>query len=228
LRQKIQVLTECLEQVFQTHMISHRAGRWGFNEVYVKALIDHGYRVDCSVTPHLSWRKYAGAPDGAGGPDFTNYPETAYFLDPNDISRPGQSSLLEVPLTVTAPYFGPLAPALQSLLGIAGSFGNRVARCFFPPHARMVPNGRNRRLLLALLLAAIHHQRDYVQLTLHSSELMPGASPTFPSPRSVERLYDDLEAVFTFARDHFVGLTLREYHDRLANAPALALSAVGV
>ncbi|MGE5612014.1 MAG: deacetylase [Bacillota bacterium] len=227
LRQKVQVLTECLEQTFQTQMVSHRAGRWGFNEVYAKALIDYGYRVDCSVTPHLSWRQYIGSPDGAGGPDFTNYPETAYFLDPSDISRPGQSTLLEVPLTVTAPHFGKLAHILPPILRMAGSFGHRVARHFFPLHARMVPNGRNRRLLLDLLLAAIHYQRDYVQLTLHSSELMPGASPNFLSPCSIERLYDDLNAVFTFVRDRFVGLTLREYHDRRVASPAPAQSAVG-
>lgn len=224
--QKIHVLTECLEQTFQAKMISHHAGRWGFNGVYAKALIDHGYHVDCSVTPHMSWSKYLGAPDGTGGPDFTDFPENAYFLDPNDIRRPGQSPLLEVLLTVTTPHLSHFARVLQPILQNAGPFGRRVARHFFPQYARMVPNGRNRQVLLALLQAAVQDRRDFVQLTLHSSELMPGASPNFPTPGSIEKLYNDLDAVFSMARDYFVGLTLREYHDRFASSGAPAPSAV--
>lgn len=35
---------------------------------------------------------------------------------------------------------------------------------------------------------------DYVEYMLHSSEYMPGGSPTFKNERDIERLYADLEA----------------------------------
>jgi hypothetical protein len=50
-------------------------------------------------------------------------------------------------------------------------------------------------------------------LTLHSSELMPGGSPRFPTGDSIESLYEDLELVFAEAAEHFRGATLSEFCD---------------
>ncbi|HEX6266926.1 MAG TPA: deacetylase, partial [Burkholderiales bacterium] len=100
LRNKVRQMTDCLESKFQTKMRSHRAGRWSFDPTYAKALAELGYEVDCSVTPHHSWRGVKGDPDGAGGTDFTDYPETAYFLDLSDLTKRGSSGLLEVPMTI--------------------------------------------------------------------------------------------------------------------------------
>jgi hypothetical protein len=104
MREKMVVMTNLLEDTFGRKMVSHRAGRWGFNATYARMLAELGYRVDCSVTPHKSWRTQKGAPDGSGGPDFSRFPDTAYFLNLDDISRPGDSPLLEVPLTVMRPW----------------------------------------------------------------------------------------------------------------------------
>ena len=91
LRDKVAYMTDLLENAFQRKMTSHRAGRWAFNEVYARALIDQGYLVDCSVTPRVSWRNAQGAPQGQGGTDYSHFPDRAYFLDEQDISRPGDS-----------------------------------------------------------------------------------------------------------------------------------------
>ena len=53
---------------------------------------------------------------------------------------------------------------------------------------------------------------DYVEFMLHSSEFMPGGSPNFQSERDIEKLYDDLTALFEFTRGRFVGATLSDYH----------------
>ena len=58
----VHVMTSTLEDNFQVKMISHRAGRWGFNGTYGQVLLDEGYRVDCSVTPHMSWESLGGDP----------------------------------------------------------------------------------------------------------------------------------------------------------------------
>src|SRR5688572_31921453 len=48
----------------------------------------------------VSLRQWRGHPDGPGGPDYRAFPKTAYFVDPADVSRPGASPLLEVPVTI--------------------------------------------------------------------------------------------------------------------------------
>jgi hypothetical protein len=57
---------------------------------------------------------------------------------------------------------------------------------------------------------------------IHSSELMPGGSPRYPTARSIEALYRCLERLFAAARRDFVGLTLSEYHDRFVAAARVA------
>ncbi len=212
--EKIKVMTETLQEVFEIDVVSHRAGRWSFNEVYARELIDLGYVVDCSVTPHLSWKQYKGDPNGAGGTDYSAFPEEPYFLDATDISQPGDSPLLEVPVTVSQPLFSSLGRLAAGVLRREPRIGSRAANRFFPRCARFIPDGKNRRLLLALLAQSEHDQRDHVEFMLHSSELMPGGSPNFPSHSSIEKLYDDMEVVFAKAAKHFVGMTLKEYHDR--------------
>ncbi len=104
MRNKIEFLTKLLEKTFRVKMRSHRAGRYAFDETYAKILVENGYCVDCSVTPYVSWKKTTGDPNREGGPDFSNFPNDNYFLELENISRPGNSSLLEVPVTIFARY----------------------------------------------------------------------------------------------------------------------------
>jgi hypothetical protein len=50
-----------------------------------------------------------------------------------------------------------------------------------------------------VLAKALRERRTYLEFMLHSSELMPGGSPTFPDQESIEALYRDLEALFAAA-----------------------------
>jgi hypothetical protein len=211
LRDKVHLLTDLLEDTFGVPMLSHRAGRWGFSAGYARILAARGYRVDCSVTPNTSWQKYQGDPAGKGGPDFTGFPEHAYFLDLDDIRRPGASGLLEVPMTVMRhPHLR--AEWLHRLVAKAPRLLRAPVNRLFPPVVRLQPNGRNLRHLRRVLRAALEEGRDHVQFTLHSSEFMPGGSPLFGTERSIERLYRHLEVLFADAARHFRGATLTEYH----------------
>jgi len=100
IKEKITSFTSYLKDIFGVRIISHRAGRWSFNETYAKILAEHGYLVDCSVTPNVSWKYHFGDPTKNGGTDYTHFPNNCYFLDLNDISQPGNSSLLEIPVTI--------------------------------------------------------------------------------------------------------------------------------
>ena len=43
---------------------------------------------------------------------------------------------------------------------------------------------------------------------------MPGGSPNFPDERSIEALYQSLEALFEAVRTSFDGRTLREFYNQ--------------
>ena len=81
MREKIKVMTFCLEDVFGLKMLTHRAGRWAFDEIYARLLAEFGYESDCSVTPHVSWRCDMGNPGGNGGSDYSDFPEQPFVID---------------------------------------------------------------------------------------------------------------------------------------------------
>jgi len=69
---------------------------------------------------------------------------------------------------------------------------------------------------LKVVEIAKEQKRPYIEMAIHSSELMAGGSPTFATPGSIEKLYEDLEVLFSVACRHFSGCTLREYHARVS------------
>lgn len=211
MERKIAFMTELLEDVFGMRMVSHRAGRWALNGDYARLLVKHGYRVDCSVTPHVSWRSRKGAPQGQGGADYRDCPEGPYHADVTDPRRPGHGALLEVPMTIRPRPDAPsrwLAHRADELRLVW-----RVVDRVRPLTCWLRPNGRNLAGMLWLLDEVTRHGELHAEFMLHSSELMPGGSPTFPDARAIERLYADLEALFAATSGRFVGATLSEFHD---------------
>jgi hypothetical protein len=217
IRDKVVFMTDLLEETFGVKMSSHRAGRWSMNAAYAGILVDQGYRVDCSVTPHVTWRPVPGDPAGEGGTDFSHFPEEAYRVDLSDISRPGESSLLEVPMTVMQ-ALGPTRRIGE--LMTQGTLPARVWNRLFPPRQWLQPNGRNLSPMLRILERALRERRRYVEFTLHSSEFMPGGSPTFRTTRSIEDLYRDMEQLFSRAAARFAGATLSEFEQSFRATPS--------
>lgn len=215
MRLKIVAMTQVLEAAFGRKMLSHRAGRWSFNAAYARILVEHGYRVDCSVTPYVSWRKTLGDPAQSGGTDFSAFPHEPYWMDLGDISRPGSSPLLEVPMTIL-PGASPLAAPATSLLP-SGALPRRALNKLFDIEASWLrPSGGNLKAMLRVVERAWREKRSHLEFMLHSSEFMPGGSPTFATEQSIEALYRDLEALFGAIRPRFEGATLSEFHDEFA------------
>jgi hypothetical protein len=208
---KIAFMTGLLENRFAVKMTSHRAGRWAFDERYARLLLKYGYTVDCSVTPGASWRTSAGAPGGHGGTDYTHFPAHWYFIDLDDISRPGNSGLLELPMSVTRSPLHRICPRCYEL----GPIANMIQR-FGPPIRWCRLIGKNREDVEKVIRQSIARKAPYLQWMQHSSELMPGGSPYFGDADAVERLYDDLEALFELVEKHFTGETLSACAERLA------------
>ncbi|MEW4452978.1 hypothetical protein AB1L30_09900 [Bremerella sp. JC817] len=216
MRDKVARMTDRLEEVFQVKMRSHRAGRWGFDEAYAQLLVDFGYQVDCSVTPGVRWNyAYVGKYQETGV-DYREFPSHAYWIDLEDIQRPGNSPLLELPMTIV-PGDQTFLTRCMHQLGRSSRLLNRVANRIAPQDVWFRPFRNNRHLLPKLVEAGPVDGCDYLEMAFHSSELMPGGSPSFPNERSIEQLYERFEALFAAAQGRYVGLTLTEYHDRMVS-----------
>ena len=211
MREKIKVMTRLLEDRFERPVVSHRAGRFGFDGRYAAMLLDAGYRVDCSVTPGIDWRDAPGAPGGGGGPDYRGFPDRPYFLAPTDIATPAQRGLLEVPVTIGTSGLFRAAPWAYRL-PLAGPVVNRIA----PMRSWACPGENGRAGMLRAARHARASRAPCVELMVHSSELMPEGSPRFRTAAAVERLYEDLEALFEELSAWCKGLTLAAFYSRVA------------
>ncbi|ARU95801.1 polysaccharide deacetylase family protein [Tatumella citrea] len=205
LKAKVRFMTELLEESFGTPMRSHRAGRWAFDQRYAAILSELGYCVDCSVTPRVNWRFNQGAPQGNGGTDYTHFPDQAYFIDPQDISKPASRGLLEVPMSTDYKH-SPLVTRLKQ--GVDKLRGRQRA----PSVYWLRPSRDNLPAMKRVVEKNLATGGDYVEFMLHSSEFMPGGSPTFKTEADIEMLYENLEQLFEWLSSRTRGMTLFEYY----------------
>ena len=202
MRDKILRLTEELETAFQQKMTVHRAGRWATNQAYFDLLVQAGYRVDCSVTPHVSWQNTPGFTQGSQGSDYSASPEEPYWIECNE----GKDKLLEIPVTIRRCHYA----AQEKRRGLQGALSN-LKHSLQGKVLWFRPTLYNRKELLHLLKSVASSSSDYMMFMIHSSELMPGGSPTFQHEDEIDRLYDILEEVFACASLSFAGSSLESY-----------------
>lgn len=211
MRHKVAFITQLLEDRFERPIVSHRAGRVGFDGRYAAILLEQGYRVDCSVTPGVDWSAHPGAPGGNGGTDYRAFPERPYFIHPADISVPAAAGLLEVPVTIRRSALHRRAPWAYRV-----PFLGRVANRLSPALTWVNPSESRLVAMLRALRAARAEGVAHVEFMLHSSELMPGGSPSYRDAAAIERLYGELEILFGELAGWCRGATLAEYHASFA------------
>lgn len=205
MRDKIAFMTDLLEDTFGVKMLSHRAGRWAFDERYARMLVEYGYRVDCSVTPGVSWRNCLGAPTGKGGSDYSNFPTKIYQLDLNNLQLQGESPLIEVPMTILSSRVKAVAPYLYKL-----PFVRRFASKLSVPELWLRPLGGDYSVLEKVVVRTLEKGGNYLEFMLHSSELMPNGSGRFSSDANVELLYENIEKLFVLLSEQVEGRILSD------------------
>lgn len=199
LDKKTAYLTKLLEDRFQTPIRSHRGGRWYLDAVYMNVLKKYGYMVDCTVTPGMDWTENKGQTSDSKGVDYRRFPKAAYEMEAGNPERRGDSGIVEVPVSVK-PDISVKRYAEAVLWG-----GKRVAGKWFRP------TGNNLNELIEIVEWNKKKKVDYIEFMLHSSELMPGGSPTFAYEWQIEKLYGDLEELFSYMSADYEGVGLTEY-----------------
>ena len=204
MEEKIATMTDTIKNKTGIIPVSHRAGRWALDNRYIQLLIKYGYKVDCSVTPHKDWSSYPGQSDNSFGSDYSSYAEEPFYLDKDN-------RLLEVPMTIRRSH--------HLFFKDNGSFKNKLGSIYRGVKGQTIwlrPNGHNLKEMISIVNQASFSNSDYVMFMLHSSELMPGGSPTFKNSVDIEKMYLDCEEVFNFASKCFAGVTLRDYASKIS------------
>lgn len=197
---KIETLHEAIVNRFKMLPICFRAGRFGFGPLVARCIHELEYKIDTSVTPFTDWTELEG-------PDFSNADVFSYRFDPSSIlSKNGNGCLLEVPATIG--FFQnnlklcsrilkwilrrPLSPF--HLVGILDRFGILNRRWLSPE----VSCNHDMITLTKNLI-----QLGYVDLnmTFHSTSLLPGKSPFVRNENDLNRFLHNVEAYLQFSQD---------------------------
>jgi hypothetical protein len=209
-KKKMERLTTALEQAFNVKPRSYRGGRWGFAPDHIEVLLALGYIVDSSVTPYISWEHHLGDPRGKGGPDYTKAQILPYILKSSDTRNGSSSKLLEVPLTVL--FKNHWIRSIYDATGNINIVRKALNKYGFGPRLFWPSHDHNAKQLISVYKSARSLSLPYIQMMIHSSELMPGGSPYNPDNNSIEKLYQRVEELFQYLRsDQVNGVTLGDF-----------------
>lgn len=219
-RRKLETLVDEIQKNYGVRPVSYKAGRWGLDAVHARLLESLGFLVDTSVCPGVNWGPSKGHPARSGGPNYNGAPALPYRMAADDVCRPGALGLWEISPTIV--FYSGLGRHVPGVRTLYGRY-RKVRRLFdrwhlgsqwLRPYPYMTADRLARVAELALGSGA-----PVLNLTFHSSELMPGGSPYNPTPESIEHLYRRLEGFFDWLSGRGVeGVTLAEARDRLAGA----------
>ena len=199
MREKVECMTNLLEEKFERRPLVHRAGRWIINDQYIKILEEHGYIADCSVTPHVDWSKTRGRTPGVYGNNYKN--------EKNDVTKHGE--ILEIPVSTLWSH----RPFIIDKKG----FDRKKKELKYIKSGRTIwlrPTGRNLREMLYLIDNYEKSHVDYLEFMIHSSELMPGGSPNFKTEIDIDNLYQHMDTIFERISRCYRGIGLEQYAKR--------------
>ncbi|MGB8225688.1 MAG: hypothetical protein WCE45_02295 [Sedimentisphaerales bacterium] len=150
--EKIKNLTGLIKQKLNIQPTSYRAARYGADLDTIKSLEKLGYKVDSSVTPNTNWSY-------AGGPDHSAAPKQPYFISDENMYKPGNTKILEVPITISKKRF-PFLPNKWMFY-----------RWLRPTHMTAF----EMKLLVNEFLA--NFENPVLNMMFHSMEIIPGKTP---------------------------------------------------
>jgi hypothetical protein len=201
IEQKIGALINILRSNFNAEIVSHRAGRWAVNTKYMHILKKYGITIDCSVVPYHKMPSSSGE-SLAGILDYSDCRNDIYEMDAGNFKKTGNLGVFEVPLTAFDFY-----PSIRPLISKISTKTSNA--CFHPIKLR--PEQGNLRDLIKIVDIVLKKKLPFLQFMIHSSEFMPNCSLAFPDAKSIEKLYKDLDALFSYISLYFTGATLKKY-----------------
>lgn len=197
---KIETLHKAIVKYFKVTPVCFRAGRWGFGSGVARSIHKLGYRVDTSITPFVDWTN-------DWGHDFSEASTFVYRFDPDDILREKEGGrLLEVPPTIgfyqknfklcnsVRKWILKRSHLRCHILGILDRLRILNFRWLSPEFS----SGSD---MIRLSKTFIRSGHDFLNLTFHSTSLLPGKSSFVHNQEQLENFFYDVEMFLEFAVD---------------------------
>jgi hypothetical protein len=158
-----------------------------------------GYQIDTSVTPFNDW-------SDLGGPDFWEAPSIHYRFDPIDVlSEKGNGCLLEVPHSIgffqrntklCSHILKSISrnPLFRFHLAVILDKLKIINRRWLSPE---VSRGHD---MILLAKSMIQNGGSYLNMSFHSTSLLPGKSPFVHNEWEFQRFLSDIEVFLRFAK----------------------------
>ena len=199
LAMKMTNVTKVVGELSGTRPVSHRAGRFGFDQNGLRVLDELGYVVDTSVTPLMTWSERS-CTGGQRGPDFRSAPFEPYYPSKEDVSQAGASRILEVPVSIflTRPFPPRFARWFARL-----PRNNNFVRAFrwsgIVRHGRLSPGRETSgRTLVGVARALVAAGMPVLNVMFHSSEVALKTSPSTRTRADVEDSFQQLTLLFDY------------------------------
>ena len=191
MKEKFAVTYNLIKEKIGMPPLSHRSGRWAMNDDYFKLLEEFDVKVDCSYTPGIFWNTDPGVTVPCGS-DYTTSPQSSFMV----------GNVLEVPTTNR-----------RTRMSVEGTLKHRVEVFLRGKMVWLRPASVSLKEMINLINRVNKEPNtDYLELMLHSSELMPGGSPYFKDMASIEELYHTLECLFSQVKElKYQGCRLCDY-----------------
>ncbi len=219
--EKLKILTDKVQSAFGTTPKSFRAGRWGLGPDTVKALLACGYHIDSSVTPTISW---ASCGDG---PEYPGATVTPYWLsiDGDKYAQDNGKSILEVPATIGFNRW-PFEFWQQIYLYLQKDWLNPLRPIGIMHHTRLLrkiwlsPEISSANDMIALSKVMLKNGIKFLNLSFHTTTLLPGKSPFVKNEEELELFYSKIDKLLAYltSSTNLTSLTLSEIGKQYLNS----------
>ena len=187
--QKFCNLKSKIEEKIGLPVVTHRAGRWALNKEYINLLVTNGIKYDCSVTPGIDWSEFTGITPGSRGSNYSTASNHKFYLDDEKIVAEFPVSIYDCKKVIRPNEFTPRL-IMKS-----------IYHYFMHSKIWLRPNSDNNlNDMKYILKEVIDKDYEFVEFMIHSSEFMPGGSRNFPTSASVEKLFDCMDKLFSYAK----------------------------
>ena len=216
---KLTSITRIFEDKFNRKATSFRAGRFSAGANTMKALLELGYKVDTSVTPHINWNDATRERPV----NFIDAPEQPYFIKDGTIT--GESAkkegLLQVPVTIGLIKRNPLQELVASGMGMRRKINWNKRVWLRPAFAKLED-------MKALINQYSHRYADreaiVFNMMFHNVEVLPGLSPYTLTQYACDLYKNDLENLFDFCNIHDIkGICLSDTYSLFKEKPVIQM-----
>ena len=206
-KEKLHYLKDAIQQNFSVIPYSYKAARWGINKAHIKLINDMGFKTDTSFCPGVNWKMSRGF--GKPGTDYSTSPLIPFYFD-----NTSGSKFLEIPQTIIPLTLWQKNSSLANAQ-IKYPIVNKYIKFFNFKFAWFRPYPTIKAQDLLSIASLINKNNiSVLQMSFHSSELMPNGSPYNKTLDSIERLYEKLTLVFSsLVNQNIQSLTINEYYN---------------